>query len=545
MPRGPVCGGCPRNPRGNSYDSGHPLGACPAIKHHDEVMNGTVGDEGYNILDHLSGAVPHVLLPTAHIGLTALERAVADRDVVVIDERAVDWIWETHTFPVSELEVLLSDKFSDVQVKVNEKERFSFKDIMWDLINNATCHWTLTTMQDAAGLVDDVIMDGALDKAIRAYGGKHIGFADDEYNGDDTKECATRLLNLLRKGSCTKARLYRDGQSGKEHLLIKSVRDVSSLDGVPVLILDASADKVDHDVYEVIFNREFEFVQITGVNEDTIIKQDPEKGWARQRCRGYASDDESKVIDEMIEFVGGLSGIVGVVSWKDNPVVAELVNAGVVDRSKCLHYGALRGRDNLSDVHHLVMIGGPSPNAVAFHLESMRYDLDHHGDRAIPHFERGYMTDHYKITYPLVHGHTIQSKYVMKKVIYDELYQAIGRSRGLDRPVEIHAFVPHDCKIPEFDYEVVAGRCRTKGDYRRMWDMVALTFKSKKEIAKASRVPYETVKKMLRNVDLDKIRMSQAYFMHDYLNMSWGDVAREMGISRMTLSRKRQQHNES
>lgn len=558
--RGSVCGTCPRNPRSSSFDNHHPMGTCPFIEHVEEFFDTeNAGDDEATIIDLLDDeeeAPTQWLMPSAHIGLSGVEKVIDDVDVVVIDESAMDHIYQVDLFDMADLRILGSDRFADIEIN-NPSGDYSYRwGYIWKRLTRSIdgsiqiLRLLKCSLPDFAGMEgvdelggeDGIIYEDGLDKAIRkaakAGEGYHIGLETDDSHAE-----AIKLLRGLKKGKYNKIKPIYDHE-GKLYLVCVERRDLEWAEDTPVVILDATATAEETRTYSLLFDRRFEDLRFVAQNPDTKVIHDPVRSWSRDKCRKYLYDDETdpKPVRDLLNYIRDLEGEVGIISWKDNPVVTEvLIPSDLISPELYCHYGALRGIDRMAGVDHLVILGDPSVNELAFKQEYIRRcgDREGYGDSVV--FSSGYKASHYLLHYPIVHGRDRTGRKIHRKVVLKEIQQGIGRARGLWHDVKIHAFCSPDAHMLEFDYEVVPGNVSPAASVDKMWNLALHTYKSKKAIHEESGLSYEFVKNRLGDVPLEKIRISYAQRLYEELG-SWSKVAKRMGTTRQTLLNKRKKH---
>ena len=563
LTRGSVCGTCPRNHRSESYDPNHPLGRCPFIEHVEQFFD----DDGEpTLLDIFTGAGNQkiYLMPTAHVGLSTLDKVMDNVDLVVIDEAAHDWISPVTSFEKSELQRLVTPEFMDIEVwqHPHTNEIFTFRDLWNAIWKKGT--WSVfqlfkQSFTDVLDMVpaqqmgpdDGIVFDDGLDLAIEMAGGGPSAYIGLE--ADSSYPAVVRFLRMLKQGQIISMEPTVD-HNGNEHLIVVESRDMSWADETPVLVLDATATPHDGRRYQLAFDRRFRDLKFIAENEATEVVQDPEKRWSRSKVDDCLTDPETsdKPVQDLLDYVSKLDGFIGVVSWKDNPIVDKMIVEGVTSPELVAHYGALRGLDRLAGVDHLLVLSDPTVNELALKMEWCRRGGSMHDYRDHIEYTEGYRSSTYILDYPVPRGITYEGEQVIEHVVEDEVVQAIGRARGLSNDCQIHVLCAYEGRMEEFPYRVECGMVRKGSADRklqktanmdRVWYEALHTFKSKKAIARDSNVSYSTVKKTLDGFDLDPFRTRHAKRLYEQLG-SWKKVADKMDTSPRTLRSKRKKYGD-
>lgn len=199
---------------------------------------------------------------------------------------------------------------------------------------------------------------------------------------------------------------------------------------------------------------------------DDLPMEDPPSvvvQWAASQglCEYVAEGD---YVGQVINQIRSMDGDVGIISHKNSPVVDRVVDAcrdTLTDDERLMvgHYGGLRGLDYMGYVDHLVLLGDPSVHRDALWREAARWGLDDPDDAF--RFESGYQCRHYRVSYPMLHDTrgSHLSQLVWRRVVRDEIVQAMGRSRAL---VDLGGTTIHAWMTPCADHPGLLYEAQTK-----------------------------------------------------------------------------------
>lgn len=244
------------------------------------------------------------------------------------------------------------------------------------------------------------------------------------------------------------------------------------------------------------------YVDIQCANENTKIIQDPTATFSRNAKEGkdgrYKSmlerHDDSDCTDfdryqALVDYVDQVTGEVGgdkigFVTHKprdgDAGFMARLFDDADGDLTfddHLLWFGNLRGMNKFNGRSHLFILGDPSPNGDAYRSEAMRWmqSTSCQRDNPVTVQDAGYTVwnEQYRLLYRTPHpnqgcgcesehsdgpwdGNDIHD-HVWSRLIRRELYQAIGRARGLQTDSTVFllsAAHPGQHALEQYDYEV-------------------------------------------------------------------------------------------
>lgn len=539
------------------------LEACRYMAVLQEIIDGGDDVPVTGIMGIPTGASQRVMhtayAASAHIGLSSMAKMAAGRDLVIIDEDPIAWMAPTEAFAVADLTCLLSeDVCGGREVVVADygghrpPETIPLREYFDCLLATGKAPRDRVWVAGAGreGLLSreewkDLDMD--LDAGRITTGGRRPDLSEGPafigLNLPTVHEAATRFVALMAGGRVTRTQRYVD-HAGRAYLIVSTMRDLSALKTLPVAVLDASADHLTCRALELALDRPLRVIESHAHNPGTKVLHDPERGWSRAAAARYmgevaeGGEGASQEIAALTAYVKGLTGVVGCISQKNNAVISHLIKGGLLDPRYAGHYGALRGLNRLEGVDHLILLGDPAVADLAYAMEACRWAVD--VSECIT-YGVGYEGHEYRLNYPRVRpvAGSAAGGFIYKRLIIDELYQAMGRARGLGHDVTIHALCAPDVKCSDYTYELVAGDMRAYGpkiDRVRLWDLLLRSFLPATKIARETGLGLDRVRALM-GPDIDAARLA---FMTRLLDdgMTQTEVARVMMTSRRNVSQK-------
>lgn len=574
--RASVCATCPLNPHSKSYDKSQT--PCEFQVRLKTVLEGKSGMTTIShpfMPDREEESRGNAYLVQSYLGTETLEKALEGREILVIDEGCLDKLIPVETFDLRDLEGI------ETVFPKNSEEYRALSDISQGRLSALHSSEAGTWGENAEWM-------SRIDKNTKIYSGlrtalqkvwsneeveeghKYIGLEIDNLN-----TIQTRFLRLLAQDIYLNFRLVSHGN--RKTLLVRGVLDIRKLN-VPVLILDASATEVEVSYYGHLFDREPDFIKIQAQNLGTRIIQDPSRTWSISRQRAYmglsergveegsfdsldpavssstASEPDAKYAD-LVQMIRAAKhdGEVGIITSKSSPIAEQLIEDGLIEYRHWAWYSALRGSNRLARCKTLFIIGDPSPNDIAYDIEGFRLTAGQWsgvargsaGHYAID-FDRGYQTEHYRLNYSSVRPtESFQGKLVYRRVILDELYQAVGRIRGMNHDVQIVALCSPDVYTSDHSYEVrtvIEGRGASYSEIQDPHLMMRLlheTFLSHVKIARLLGCSESVVRKIYNRDRAihDQIRLEYMNQLFDS-GLNQKEVAKKMGCSVDKIQRK-------
>lgn len=479
-PRASVCATCPLNPKSKDFDASRAPCGFLALK---EQVTGSE-----ETLVHAHAYLQH---PNAKAKLNS------GRDLWVYDESPMTNIIAVETFSLDAVRALhsqdrevptilgkmplskvvepllrgeLNPRFLTPKVVAGEQRYDSLISSHYNTASFTDSSATARVSQSVMDLVDE---DGFL--------GLHDLQVDEE---------ATRLLNVLTRKDATHAGIYIDEHTGKETLMLRFVADLSIWPET-VHILDATITPVDAMMLEAYTGREVHYHEITCTDSSTVILHDPSCTMSRASLGRQLERHDDPQHDDFDRYASVLSlcskliaddgqDQIGIVGHKDSEYATRLLeDLGLDEKTHYMWYGNLRGLNGFTERRNLVVLGDPSPHPIAFATEAFRtigkVDKQVVGMTTRKNPTQGVHYEYVPNAYPeheirragyalnyqtLQPSEGILHQHVYDRVIRDEMYQGIGRIRGLhgDKRIYLLSHVaPNTDLMNQHEYRLKPG----------------------------------------------------------------------------------------
>lgn len=343
------------------------------------------------------------------------------------------------------------------------------------------------------------------------------------------------------------------------------------------------------------------FHEIEISNKDTTVIHDPSAMFSRQGKVRFIKrfDDERdddggcdrltpliELVDHLVDDADGEDNI-GVISHKQSPqdefFIDRLFDECASDLNAddhFMYFGNLRGKDRFKGVEHLVIIGDPGLPTPAFRAEMMRWRgkpekpfLREEGEPEAPNIideECGYtpFDGRYSLHYPAispdtdrereVHGHSLV-RHVWDRLLQRELYQAVGRARGIEHDCKVWLFSathPGSLVKTQFTHEIDKRLLTSKksqakhvevidmDDYREAFQRANMTMDTYEDIAEDTDLRAETVSNMTKANSKRARRREFAWWLIEKEGLTQKKVAKKLQRSARQVRRWLKQVND-
>jgi len=490
----------------------------------------------------------------------ALKNLNSARGVLIVDEAPIPHFLRVETIPMDAVRALAtSDKKVPTSAGMVPLSSIAIHLLQGELPARFLTDQELLDGEPLYGAMlasryrTETWQEGDLDQRVRQSvmdlrdANGFFGLKDLKVNED-----ATKLLNLLKNARATHAEKYED-RAGKEWLLLRYYADFDALPEV-VHILDASLSPYEKMLLEELTGRDVTYHEIKCHEANTKIIHDPSSTMSRSSLKrqlerhddpAYEGFDRYERVRAMLAHIIHRDGKdqVGVVGHKDSEYIQRLFeDVGLDNKKHYMWFGNLRGLNDFETRKNLVVIGDPSPNEAAFAIEGFRHvgEVSNHVAQIAPYtVDNSLGGSVYTLTYKSLQAANAKlSEHVYQRVVRDEVYQAIGRARGLHGNKNIYLLshvYPGDELTSAHTYEVnsrLVGQGEGVTDpaaWQRAEALVNLGSTSLRKIEEETGINRRSLSKM---VSKGAVRNHESEIVKQMRNegVSFKEIANSLGI---------------
>jgi hypothetical protein len=489
-----------------------------------------------------------------------LEKWADERECVIVDEDCFSKFLSVETFDMDTLEKQVRE-YDDISV---------YSDDLPDHIRNLR-HLTEFIIEEGEFPVshentdlyfedweNDFPMKG-VDVLKEENGNKYIGFSSQFTPDPDS---------ILNKWKNTLMSNIQEIRKERGELIISTYSQPPQ--DLQYIFLDASADENDYRFLSHFFQgREMEFIDIDCVNPDTNVYHDPSSSWSgktkERLIERYRKDDPEKCdrIQRLIDYINEKDGSKCLITHKPSDeakkdFVQIIFDNTDITRDDLMWYGQMRGFDKFNGRDHTFIIGDPGVPKAAYRDESLRFGLGWDDDFMVFDNDEysNFECEAYKLGYPILRPNYDDNENVRKlgeflhdRVVRRDIYQAIGRSRGIRHDVDIHVFCAPDFDCPEFNYHVdpyllsdssPKVESQSKEMLEACW-ILETTFWKLKTIADETDINYQKIQRIKEERCPDRMekRNEKIVELYEEYDLTYQELADYLGkdVSKQTVGR--------